>query len=107
VGFPRLQAREDVNAALMLSFIPAIEDVAVQTASGPSDGVTGGTGMGLTGGMEDIDITEYETLFFHVTLVQAVCSGLIAGQLGNGSVKSGTKHVAILLLATYLLFNFI
>jgi flagellar protein FlaJ len=49
----------------------------------------------------------YELLFFHISAVQAVCSGLIAGQLAEGGVADGVKHAAGLLALTYLVFAFV
>jgi flagellar protein FlaJ len=43
-------------------------------------------------------------VFFHTALVQAVCSGFIAGQLGEGTLKDGAKHAAVLLALAYVAF---
>jgi len=97
-----------IMAALMVSFIPAIEDVMAQTAESTSGaGPTPGGGIGLVGSGEGINIAGYETIFFHATLVQAICSGLVAGQLGQGSTKDGVKHATVMLLVTYIVFTFL
>ncbi|SMO79583.1 type II secretion system F family protein [Halorubrum cibi] len=99
-----------VIAALSVSFIPAIEEASVAgTASGSGTGVgTGaggaGVGGGLAAGLGDIDGNAYERLFFHAAAIQAVCSGIVAGQLGEGSAKDGAKHAAILLTLTLVAF---
>jgi flagellar protein FlaJ len=36
-----------------------------------------------------------------------VCSGLVAGQLGEGSVYDGLKHALVLLVVAYVLFTFL
>jgi flagellar protein FlaJ len=51
-----------------------------------------------------VDKAAYTLVFFHTALVQAVCSGFIAGQLGNGSLRDGTKHAAAMLGMAYLVF---
>ncbi|MFW5978109.1 MAG: type II secretion system F family protein [Halohasta sp.] len=97
-----------IMAALMISFIPAIEDVMAQMAestSGSSGGGAPGGGIGLVGQSDDVNISGYETMFFHVTMIQAICSGLVAGQLGAGSVKDGVKHATIMLVIAYILFT--
>ncbi|MFO7833515.1 MAG: type II secretion system F family protein, partial [Halohasta sp.] len=96
-----------IMAALMISFIPAIEDVMAQMAESTSGGTSGapGGGLGLVGSGEDINIAGYETVFFHATLVQAICSGLVAGQLGQGSTKDGVKHATVMLVITYVVFT--
>jgi len=51
-----------------------------------------------------VDKAAYTLVFFHTALVQAVCAGLVGGQLGEGSLKDGTKHAAIMLTVAYVLF---
>jgi len=51
-----------------------------------------------------VDKAAYTLVFFHTALVQAVCSGFIAGQLGDGSLRDGTKHAAAMLGLAYLVF---
>ena len=95
-----------IMAALMISFIPAIEDVMAQMAASTGDtGAAPGGGIGLVGSGEDVNISGYETIFFHATLVQAACSGLVAGQLGQGSTKDGVKHATLMLVVTYIVFT--
>ncbi len=89
-----------IIAALSIAFIPAIESAATGGAGG---GVPGGGG-GITDGIGDIDVFVYEQVFFHAAAVQAICSGLVAGQLGEGSVRDGAKHAVILLALTAVAF---
>ncbi len=91
-----------IIAALSLSFIPAVESAA-GSFTGGSD-LPGGTGVGITPTFEDLDTGAYLTLFYHVTAIQAVCSGLVAGQLGEGKVRDGAKHATIMLACTYVAF---
>jgi flagellar protein FlaJ len=51
-----------------------------------------------------VDKAAYTLVFFHTALVQAVCSGFIAGQLGNGSLRDGAKHAGAMLAVAYLVF---
>ena len=37
-------------------------------------------------------------------MVQAFCSGLVAGKMGSGSITDGAKHVAIMLGIAYAVF---
>jgi len=43
----------------------------------------------------------YLALFFSVSVVQAIAGGLVAGQIGEGSIIAGTKHSLILLAITF------
>jgi flagellar protein FlaJ len=51
-----------------------------------------------------VDKAAYTLVFFHTALIQAVCSGFIAGQLGNGSLRDGAKHAAAMLAIAYVVF---
>ncbi len=50
-------------------------------------------------------LADYNRIFFHGALIQGVCSGLIAGVMGEGSVLSGLKHSVIMVTIGYLLFK--
>ena len=96
-----------IIAALSVSFIPAIEAAGVPGTGGgvpeTGSGVPSAPG-GITDGIGDIDVAAYEQLFFHAATIQAICSGLVAGQLGEGSVRDGVKHVVVLLAVTLVAF---
>jgi len=50
---------------------------------------------------------EARALFFHMSVVQALFSGLVAGKMGEGTVSAGLKHSVILLVAGYLALKFL
>ena len=53
-------------------------------------------------GVERIRVScYYFGLFFCMSVVQAITGGLIAGQIGEGSVKAGIKHSVILFFITF------
>ena len=88
-----------IIAALSASFIPAIETADVATGGVSTTGIpaTGGGVGGVTVGVDP-----YETLLAQAATVQAVCSGLVAGRLGEGQLRAGIKHVAVLLVVAQL-----
>jgi flagellar protein FlaJ len=88
--------------ALTVSFIPAIE-AASQSAGGSTNQI-GGVDTGVLGGFQTVNTDAYELLFFHTAAIQGICSGIVAGQLGEGSVADGLKHAAVLLTLTYVVF---
>jgi len=65
------------------------------------------TQSGTQGGgfMQAFDVNVFNRLFFHAAVMQGVCSGLIAGVMGEGSVLAGLKHSIIMLTMAYLLFT--
>jgi len=94
-----------IIAALTVAFIPAVQDAGGTAAtSGSTPGVGGGVTGAFTG--TEVNSEAYELLFFHISAVQAVCSGLIAGQLAEGGIADGVKHATGLLVLTYLVFAF-
>ena len=53
-------------------------------------------------GAEPMDV---KLLFYHLLVLQAVFTGAIAGQIGNGDIRSGLKFGIGLLIATIILFE--
>jgi flagellar protein FlaJ len=92
-----------IVTALTVAFMPAIEEAAAGAAAVETAGVSAGPLSGL----QDVQPAAYSLLFFHASAVQAACSGLVAGLLGEGDVRAGAKHATVLLTFTYVLFAFI
>ncbi|WP_232701564.1 type II secretion system F family protein [Halobacterium wangiae] len=99
--------------ALDTIFIPNIP--VAEAAAAPTDAAANGAGAAAdeavsTGPFSEstqltqADKDRYSIVFFHTGLVQAVCSGLVAGQMGEGTVKAGVKHAAVMLTIAYALF---
>lgn len=55
--------------------------------------------------LKGFDLLTYNRIFFHSAVIQGFCSGLIAGQMGEGNVLSGLKHSLIMMIISYLLFT--
>jgi flagellar protein FlaJ len=51
-----------------------------------------------------VDKAAYTLAFFHTALIHAVLSGFAGGLLGEGSLRDGAKHAAILLGVAYVAF---
>jgi flagellar protein FlaJ len=49
----------------------------------------------------------YRLILFHMSAILAIASGLVAGQMGEGTIKSGLKHVVIMLVVTLVVFAFL
>jgi flagellar protein FlaJ len=45
---------------------------------------------------------DMKRLFFHMTVLQAFFSGLVAGKMGEGTISAGMKHSLVLMLSGYL-----
>jgi len=63
-----------------------------------------GVNAGQFARFAEVDKAAYTLVFFHTALVQAVLSGFIGGQLGEGSLKDGAKHATIMLTVAYVAF---
>jgi flagellar protein FlaJ len=78
---------------------------------GAGGGAAGGAAPGIGGGA-DLPIDpigpeeqdKYTLVLYHAAMVQAVCSGLVAGKMGSGSIRDGAKHVAVMLGIAYAVF---
>ncbi len=91
-----------IVAALSVSFVPVIESAGIGTSAGAGSASVSGTASGgSVSGIGDVNAGMYETILFHATGVQAMCSGLIAGQLGEGTLRDGSKHAVVLLILSY------
>ncbi|MFB6256631.1 MAG: type II secretion system F family protein [Haloplanus sp.] len=94
-----------IITALTVSFIPAINEASIGSASLPSGGPAGSAiPSDLFGGISGVDTESYRTLFFHLSAIQGASSGLVAGQLGEGDVRDGVKHATAMLTVTYIVF---
>ena len=67
-----------------------------------ASGAAGGGGF-----LGAFDLDAYKRMFFHASLIQGFCSGLIAGVMGEGSVLSGLKHSMIMLTIAFLIFKLV
>ena len=65
-----------------------------------ASGAAGGGGF-----LGAFDLDAYKRMFFHASLIQGFCSGLIAGVMGEGSVMSGLKHSLIMMTVALLIFK--
>jgi flagellar protein FlaJ len=90
-----------IIVALDVIFIPNIPVVETTAPTGqlPAGGSSGA--FSRTANLTQATKDAYSLVFFHTGLVQAVCSGLVAGQMGQGSVKAGAKHATLMLALAY------
>jgi flagellar protein FlaJ len=72
-------------------------------ATAGSAATSAGAGSQFLGG---IDVAFYTRLFAHAAMIQAVFSGLVAGQMGEGRVVAGLKYSAIMLIIAWIAFRF-
>ncbi|MFP4654910.1 MAG: type II secretion system F family protein, partial [Methanohalobium sp.] len=63
---------------------------------------SGSQQMGMLG---SFDLDKYTRIFKHSAVIQGLCSGLMAGVMGEGSVMSGLKHSIIMVTIGYLIFT--
>lgn len=87
-----------VSWSLMTGFFPQMPEAQ------PTDvAEIAGEGISFSG----FDKQLYIRLFFHAAVLEGFFSGLVAGQLGEGSVKLGLKHGLIMISMAYIMFLFI
>jgi flagellar protein FlaJ len=49
---------------------------------------------------------DMQRLFFHLSLVQGLFGGLVAGKMGEGSLSAGLKHSAVMMLLGFVALKF-
>ena len=50
-------------------------------------------------------LESYKILFLHMTIVEGLFSGLVAGKMGEGKAKSGLKHSSIMVLIGWITYK--
>lgn len=55
----------------------------------------------------DYDLSLYEKVLFHGSLLQGFFSGIVGGQMSSGNPYSGIKHAIVMMIAAYLVFVFL
>jgi flagellar protein FlaJ len=86
-----------VVVVLTTQFLPVLDNISTQGLSA----------TGVLSGIGAISTATFGRLLYHVCLVQAFFSGLIAGQMGESSLAAGVKHACVLLIISLLVFNVI
>lgn len=86
-----------VVAVLTTQFLPVLAHINVKGM--PTTGALAGIGS--------VSIATFGRILYHACLIQALFSGLIAGQMGESSVSAGVKHSCVLLVIALVTFNFV
>lgn len=89
-----------IVAALDLILLPNLPEAGVV----PDDSPGAVPGGGVLQGFGDVQIQPFREVFRHAAYIQAVVTGLIAGQMSRGDIRAGATHMTVLLLAAYLTF---
>jgi flagellar protein FlaJ len=87
---------------LFVIFILVTTFLTTMAAAGSSASASG-AGRQFLG---SINVEFYQRIFAHAAMIQAVFSGLVAGQMGEGRVVAGVKYSAIMLIIAWVLFRF-
>ncbi len=97
---------------IFIGILTSLDKIMVPLASSPTLGMIGGGIGGMVGsGMEaaapetgGFDFDNYKILFFHMAMLQGIFNGLLAGQIGEGTVVAGLKHSLIFVVLGFLAF---
>ncbi|NHJ03488.1 MAG: hypothetical protein EAX90_01590 [Candidatus Heimdallarchaeota archaeon] len=65
---------------------------------------TAGIG-GVEMGLPPTVLESYKILFLHMTLVEGLFSGLVAGKMGEGKAKAGLKHSTVMVLIGWVAYK--
>jgi len=91
-----------IAAILVFQFFGEIERLQTTLITGSNSQVPG-----LFGGLADVNIKHLKELMLHMSIVEGIFGGLIAGKIGEGSYVAGIKHVVILIIISVLVFAMI
>jgi len=86
-----------VVGVLVSQFLPVLANISTEGI--PTSGVMAGIGS--------VPTITFGRILYHACLVQALFSGLIAGQMGESSIAAGVKHACVLLIIALVAFNFV
>lgn len=86
-----------VVAVLTTQFLPILANIELE----------GAASSGALSGFGSIPLATFSRLLYHACLMQALFSGLIAGQMGESSIAAGVKHSCLLLIIALVTFNVI
>jgi flagellar protein FlaJ len=95
-----------VIAMLDSAFLSEIAKISEQGSASGQSGASGGSG-GMGFSLSDLPIDRFRMVFYHSTVIQALGSGLLAGQLGKNDVRSGLKFSIILIIVATAVFMFL
>jgi len=97
---------------IFIGILTSLDKIMVPLASSPTLGMLGGGIGGLVGGSVEaaapaaggFDFDTYKILFFHMAMLQGIFNGLLAGQIGEGTIVAGFKHSLIFVVSGFLAF---
>jgi len=89
---------------IVFIFVVAVIDAQFLSALAGVDTLAPGS---MPGGIAfgNTPIATFERLLFHACLIQALFSGLIAGEMGEGSIRAGVKHAAVMVFIAFVIFT--
>ncbi|NYT05473.1 MAG: type II secretion system F family protein [Methanomicrobiales archaeon] len=87
-----------VIAVMTGTFLKTMAEAGAAVAA---TGSAGATAFGAT-----IDMFFYTRLFSHAAMIQGFFSGLVAGQMGEGSAIAGLKYSVVMLVLAWIAFRF-
>ncbi|MFB6074211.1 MAG: type II secretion system F family protein [Haloarculaceae archaeon] len=97
-----------ISFLVFLVIIVAVESVLVPSlpSNVPTPSSTNRLGVDASqfARLGQVNKAAYTLIFFHIALIQSVLSGFVGGQLGEGSLRDGAKHAAIMLAVAYGVF---
>jgi flagellar protein FlaJ len=62
-------------------------------------------GLGFLGA-KPVPVETYSQIFLYMAIVEAIFGGLAGGKMSSGSLKHGFKHVLVLSVISFIVFNF-
>ena len=90
---------------IVFLFVVVVIDTQFLTVLADVNALAPGGVVGSPISLGDTSISTFRRLLYHACLIQAFFSGLIAGQMGEASLRAGIKHAAVMLIIALLVFT--
>jgi len=93
-----------IVAFLVFLFVIGVLTGSFLSAMAEAGSSLAGTGQSLSGLGGSVDMSVYKRLFTHAAVLQALFSGIVAGQMGEGRAVAGVKYSVMMMVTAWAVF---
>jgi len=96
-----------IVAFLVFLFVIGVLTGSFLSAMAEAGSSLAGTGQSLSGLGGSVDMSVYKRLFTHAAVLQALFSGIVAGQMGEGRAVAGVKYSMMMMVTAWAVFSIV
>lgn len=94
-----------IVAFLVFLFVIGVLTGSFLSAMAEAGSSLAGAGQSLSGLGGSVDMSVYKRLFTHAAVLQALFSGIVAGQMGEGRAVAGLKYSMMMMVTAWAVFT--